>query len=93
MANSLFISCAFSRPERTYDSMAAAIDALGVPSVEIHFALWHIKTTKSAIEVRDRLKPVLDVNDQLVVIDASSGKLAWLNVAQAADRRLREIRS
>ena len=91
MANSLFISCAFSRPERTYDNMAKAIDSLGVPSVEIHFGLWHIKTTKTVTEVRDRLKPAVDVNDQIVVIDASNAKLAWLQLAQAAERRLREV--
>ena len=91
MANSLFISCAFSRPERTYDAMAAAIDALGVPSVEIHFALWHVNTAKSAAEVRERLKLALDVNDQLVVIDSLSGKVAWLHLPQAAEQRLREI--
>ena len=93
MANSLFISCAVSRPERTYDKMAAAINALGVPSAEIHFGLWHIKTEKSVTEVRDQLKPVVDVNDQLVVVDASSGKVAWLHLTHAADRRLREIAS
>ena len=91
MANSVFISCAFSRPERTYDAMAAAIEELGVPCVEIHFALWHVETTKSAAEVRERLKPVLDVNDQLVVIDVMSGKVAWQHLPPAAEQRLREI--
>jgi len=91
MVNSLFVSCAFSRPERTYDTMAAAVQSLGGRCVEIHYALWHIKTDDSAGAVRERLKPALDVNDQLVVIDASNGKAAWINLRKDASGSLREL--
>jgi len=93
MVNSLFVSCAFSRPERTYDTMAMAIKALGVACVEVHYALWHVKTAQSAVEVCDRLKPALDVNDQLVVIDASNGKAAWINLRKDASGSLHELGS
>ena len=93
MAGNLFISCVLHRPERTYDKTAAAIHALDETCVEIHFALWHIRTAQSPAEVRDRLKPALDANDQLIVIDASNGKTAWINLPKKASDSLRELGS
>ena len=93
MASDLFISCVLNRPERTYDKTAAAIDALDGTCVEIHFALWRISAALSAAEVRDRLKPVLDANDQLIVIDASNDKAAWINLGKKAVDSLRALES
>jgi hypothetical protein len=91
MGNILFIACAFSRPERTYDRMASAIEALGPASVEIQFGLWHIDSGQTADQVRDRLKPALDVNDQLVVIDASNCRTAWIHLGKEASESLRAL--
>ena len=91
MANSLFISCVFSRPERTYDKMASAIKALGTTCVEVQFGLWHIRSGQSAAEIRDRLKPALEVSDQMVVIDASNGRTAWINLDKEASGKLRDL--
>ena len=91
MTNNLFISCAFSRPERTYDKMASAIETLGEACVEVQFGLWHVKSGQTATEIRDRLKPALDVNDQLVVIDASNCRTAWINLNKEASGKLRDL--
>ncbi len=93
MTNNLFISCAFSRPERTYDKMASAVETLGAAWVEVQFGLWHVKSDQTANEIRDRLKPALDVNDQLVVIDASNCRTAWINLNKEASGKLRDLGS
>lgn len=39
-------------------------------------SVWIIKTTQSAVEVRDHLAPCLDSNDKLIVAKLS-GEAAW----------------
>ena len=38
---------------------------------------WLIKTNRSAVQVRDELKPLIDSNDELLVIEVTSDSAAW----------------
>lgn len=80
MANNLFVSCELFRPEQNYDRVAAAVKSVGDAWTKVQFSLWYLKTPLSARQVCDRVKPALDKNDQLVVIDATNNKVAWINL-------------
>lgn len=88
MANSLFISCELQRPDKNYDRIVAAIESVGHPWTQVQFTLWYLKTTLSAGQIRDRIKPALDKNDQLIVIDATNNRMASINLRTDASKQL-----
>jgi hypothetical protein len=88
MANSLFISCELQRPDKNYDRIVTAIQSVGEPWTQMQFTLWHLNTHLSANQVRDHIKPALDKNDQLVVIDATNNRMASLNLRSDASKQL-----
>ncbi|MBI3045400.1 MAG: hypothetical protein HYY78_21530 [Betaproteobacteria bacterium] len=90
MANDIFISFEFNRPDRTYDRVVHAFKSLCESCVEIHYGHWYLNTPQTAAQVCDRLKTVLADNDKLIVVDATNNKAAWINLGAEAVRRLRE---
>ena len=88
MANSLFISCELQRPEKNCDRVTAAIKSVGDPWTQVHFTLWYLNTQLSAGQVRDRIKPALDRNDQLVIIDATNNRIASINLRADTSKQL-----
>ena len=90
MANSVFISFEFNRPDRTYDRVVRTIKSLGDSWVEVHFAHWFVATALTAAQVSDRLKSVLDGSDELVVIDVTNKQVVWINLSDEAQARLKE---
>jgi hypothetical protein len=38
---------------------------------------WLISTTLTPVQLRDQLKPLIDVSDELLVIDVSGDQAAW----------------
>ena len=91
MPTNLFVSCELNRPEKGYDRLVSAIKSLGDAWSEVHFGLWSLKTSQSAVQVRDRLKPALEHDDKLVIIDAAGGKVAWLNLDAKAAQGLHDL--
>ncbi len=85
MVNSLFISCELQQPGKNYDWIVAAIQSVGAPWTQVQFTL---KTKLSAGQIRDRIKPALDNNDQLVVIDATNNRMASINLRAEASKQL-----
>jgi hypothetical protein len=45
-----------------------------------NYALWYLKTKLSAGQIRDRIKPALDRNNQLAVIDATNNQPAGASI-------------
>ena len=88
MANSLFISCELERPDKNYDRIVAAIQSVGEPWTQVQFTLWYLSTRLTPGQMRDRIKPALDKNDQLVIIDATNNRLASLNLRSDASKQL-----
>lgn len=41
------------------------------------FSEWMLKSTMTAVQLRDELKRYMDANDQLLVIDLSNAPMAW----------------
>lgn len=59
-----------------YADLIAAVKALG--SWWHHLdSTWIVKTALSAKEVRDLLKPKIDKNDELLVINITADEAAW----------------
>ena len=90
MSNSVFISFEFNRPDRTYDRVVHTIKSFGEAWAEIHYSHWYVDTAMSVQQICDRLKPLLDESDKLVVIDTTNNKAAWLNLGHDAIKRLQE---
>ena len=87
--SNLFISFEFNRPDRTYDRVVHAISTLGGPWAEVHYGHWYVSTALTARQVCDRLKPLLDTTDKLIVVDATRNKAAWANLGADAVARLK----
>ena len=90
MSNNVFISFEFNRPDRTYDRVVHVIKSMSDSWAEIHFAHWYVSTTQSAKQVCERLKPLLDGSDKLIVVDTTNNKAAWANLGEDAIKRLQE---
>ena len=43
---------------------------------------WLIRTTKSAAQVRDDVKRLIDYNDKLLVTDVTHAEMAWYGLPQ-----------
>ncbi len=66
------------RNKRDYESLYEAIKSYGTNN-KILESCWAIVTTKSAEEVRDHLKGVMDSDDGLFVVKSGT-EAAWRNV-------------
>lgn len=67
-------------PGRNYDDLINAIKAYGTWA-NICRSCWAVKSTQTAIEIRDNLRKHLDTNDILFVCDFDGW--ASLNLAQS----------
>jgi hypothetical protein len=76
------------RPDNNLYRIVAAIQPVGEPWTQVQFRLWCLKTRLSAGQIRARIKPALDKNDQLVVIDATNNGMASINLRADASKRL-----
>ena len=57
--------------KRLYDRLAT----LGARKALL--SQWMLKSTMSAVQLRDDLQQHIDKNDRLLVIDVTSGAMAW----------------
>ena len=62
--------------DKNYDDLTAAIKRLG--SWWHHLdSTWIVRSNLTAKQVRDTLKPYLDADDELLVVDVSGRARAW----------------
>ncbi|MBW8762948.1 MAG: hypothetical protein JF592_10230 [Microbacterium sp.] len=62
--------------EKSYDDLIEAIKGLG--SWWHHLdSTWIVRSTLTAKEVRDHLRPHLDADDELLVVDVTGRARAW----------------
>lgn len=67
------------KPGKDYTTLIAGIKQLGD---WWHYldSTWIVKTNSSASDIRDELKPLIDPNDQLLVVRLQGDWASWLNV-------------
>ena len=70
------IACELNCPGRDYIDLTDAIERLDERWHQCLEAMWLVVTDKTAVEIRDHLKPYLDRNDQVFVAQLS-GDAAW----------------
>ncbi len=69
------ISYDLHRPEQDYDDLYDAIKGLGTWWHHLD-STWIVKHPGPSVAIRDELKPYLDANDELLVVELT-GEGAW----------------
>lgn len=80
MANNLFISYDLHKPGQDYDKIAEAIKALG-NWAKVQYSFWYVSSILTASEASKKIWAVMDKNDSLIVIDATSNNASWHNLS------------
>ncbi|WP_018147950.1 DUF4339 domain-containing protein [Henriciella marina] len=70
--------------------LISAINRLG-KFAEIMPGVWALRSTVKQAKLRDRLKQTVTSSDQVMIANASSGRLAWLNLGPEADVHIRRV--
>lgn len=76
MANNLHISYDLRDPGQNYEKVIERIKQLG-SWAKIHYSFWYVNSASTASQVVDFLKPALDANDRVYVVDATNNVAAW----------------
>jgi len=72
-----------SKPEKDYEELMAAIKSLSeIGAWHCLDSTWIIKSSKSAVEIRNALKPHLHKDDRLLV-SSLDGIAAWVGFDKA----------
>lgn len=74
--NNLHVSYDLIKPDKNYEKVIAKVKELGTWA-KIHYSYWYVNSTKTASEAVDFLKPALDSNDKVYVVDATNNAAAW----------------
>ena len=91
--NNLIVSYLLIAPDQNESSVIRAIKKCG-SSVRVRHSLWYVRSALNASEAANAILEVLDAYDDIVVIDATHDKAAWVNLKpKVADALLREWRS
>ncbi|HEU4623829.1 MAG TPA: hypothetical protein VFS52_03645 [Steroidobacteraceae bacterium] len=83
MSNNLFVAFDARDPVREPSLVLAAIEELG-QAVRLFSTFWYVRSRFTAAEAARRLWDIMQPEDALVVVDASSEEVAALNVDDAS---------
>lgn len=76
MANNLHISYDLNSPGQNYDAVIERIKQLG-SWAKIHYSFWYVDSAYNASQAVEYIKPALDANDRVYVVDATNNVAAW----------------
>ncbi len=88
LAKSMLISYDLNRPGQDYETLIKAIKALGGWWHHLD-STWIVKTTSTAVQVRDTLRRHIDANDELLVV-VLTGEGAWAGFDVKGSKWLKE---
>lgn len=77
--NTHLVSYDLRQPGRNYPSLHQHLMGYKVLAKPLE-SVWLIKTDRTAEEVRDAAKLLVDTNDRLLVIDVTGDAKAWYNL-------------
>ena len=66
-----------NRPGQNYTNLIAAIKGIGPGWWHCLDSTWLVKTEQTAVQIRDKLNPHIDITDELLVAKLS-GEGAWV---------------
>ena len=76
-------------PGQNYEGLAEQIKSLGAWWHHLD-STWLVKSDLDQVAIRDRLKSVLDSNDELLVVNVSGDAAAWCGFDQRGSKWLRD---
>ncbi len=76
MGNNLHVSYDLISPGQDYDKVIDKVKELG-SWAKVHKSFWYVNSTYSASEAVAHIKPALDNNDKVYVVDAGNNVAAW----------------
>lgn len=85
----LHISYDLKQPGRDYDKVSKCIKSLG-SWAKIHESFWYVKSPLTAKEAADAIDAVLDPNDLVYVVDATSNQAAWNTLAPEVTKHIQQ---
>ena len=74
------VCCALKAPERDYADLVEAMERVGSATWPCFESTWLVNAQKTAAQIRDELKPYLDGNDQILVIEVGTAA-AWRGIS------------
>lgn len=88
MANNLHVSYDLNSPGQNYDAVIDRIKQLG-SWAKIHYSFWYVDSTYTPTQAVDHIKPALDANDRVYVVDATNNVAAWNTLPQNVSDHIR----
>lgn len=76
-------------PAKDYEDLKDAIKQLGAWWHHLD-STWLVKTSNSAVAIRDSLKAHLDSDDELLVINVTNAERAWCGFDEPGSKWLKE---
>lgn len=89
MANNLFVSYDLNAPGQNYEKLIEAIKTLG-PWAKLQQSFWYVNSNLDAVAAGNFLKKFTDVNDYLIVVDATNNNAYWFNCIEPVSELLRK---
>lgn len=87
--NTLMVGYDLNRPGQNYDALIEQLKSFS--SWWHHLdSTWLIKTAKTAVEVRDELKPHIDQGDELLVVNLGDRSAAWVGFSDQGSQWLKD---
>ena len=87
--NTLLVGYDLNKAGKNYEGL---IEEIKKASTWWHHldSTWLVKSDESSKEVRDRLKPYLDADDELLVINVTGDAAAWAGFSDRGSKWLKE---
>ena len=83
MPKRYLISYDLDKPGQDYSKLISEIERMG--GVKILYSEWMLKSTYSAVQLRDHLANFIDGNDMLLILGLS-GEAAWNRLMVSTER-------
>jgi len=87
--NTLLISYDLNRPHQDYPKLLNKLKSYGTRWHHLD-SLWIIKTNESAKDMRDTLKPLIDSDDELLVVNITDDAAAWSGFNDSGSKWLKD---
>lgn len=83
--NNLLVSFELLEPVQNEAAVLGVLKKAGA-SVRVRHSFWYVRTALEAAALAEAVRAVLDAYDNVVVIDATNDRAAWVNL----DRKVAE---
>lgn len=79
----LLIAYDLNTPGKDYKNLIAKIKELANGYWHHLDSTWLIRTPLTTVQLRDRLTPLMDSTDELLVVDVTGDAAAWAGIAKS----------